>query len=375
MVVYAAASQVLWRMSGAQLPHMLGMYTVSAAAGLAALRFRKHPPLEALVYLLPLLPSGVLTFLSIGDLERSRQLLIFNLSGPLALFTVLWLFGRGAGQINLWKTVKTALGPLTSVGAAAFWYMHSLGGIEFGTESNFAASGGFGPNQVASALSFGIVLLVAMLWMGKSIFRPLLWGLLAFFTIQTLLTFSRSGIAMAIGAAAVMSVFLLRTPRARLTAVIFFLVAGAVGNYMLVPWLNRYTEGAFEKRYTDPRMSNREVIARTDLEIFREHPILGVGPGMGTELRGALLGTKVAAHTEFTRLLAEHGLLGAISLAALLMISWKLHRRASPGAGRALAVGLLVWSWLYFSVNAFRLILPGVGFLLAYALTESREQH
>ncbi|MFZ5984792.1 MAG: O-antigen ligase family protein [Acidobacteriota bacterium] len=373
VIVYAAASQVLWRMSGAPLPHMLGMYAVIAAAGLAALRHRRRLPLVAILYFLPLLPSSVLTVLALGDAERARQLLAFNLAGPATLFAVLWLMEKRDFRLDIWKLVETGLGPLAGVATASFWYMRSLGAIQFETESNFAASGGFGPNQVASALSLGIVLLIAILWLRQGRGRPFwIWGLLVFLTVQTLLTFSRSGIAMVLGAAATMALFLLRAPRARAAVAIFALVAWVGADRLLVPWLDSFTGGAFVARYTDPRLSNRDVIAQSDLELFLDHPLLGVGPGMGTELRESLLGQKVAAHTEFTRMLGEHGLGGLISVVALVWVTIRSVRQAPPGRPRGWACGLLAWMWLYFAVHAFRLALPTIAMLFTLAVVANR---
>ncbi|MEW6216646.1 MAG: O-antigen ligase family protein [Candidatus Bipolaricaulota bacterium] len=373
VIVYAAASQVLWRMSGAPLPHMLGMYVVIAAAGVAALRMRRRPPLEAFAFFLPLLPSCALTVLALGDWKGARQLLAFNLAGPAALFAVLWLLRGRDARLDIWKLVGIGLGPLAGIATAALWYMRGLGGVEFGTQSNFAASGGFGPNQVASALSLGIVLLVAVLWLRGGMGRTLwVWGLLAFLTVQALLTFSRSGIAMALGAAAAMGLILLRAPGARAAVALFALLAWVAADRVLVPWLNRYTGGAFVERYTDPRLSNRDVIAKSDLEMFLDHPVLGVGPGMGTELRESLLGQRVAAHTEFTRMLGEHGLGGVLALVALALVSVRAVRGAPPGRPRALPFGLVAWMWLYFAVNAFRTVLPVAALALALASSSTR---
>lgn len=369
VIIYVAASQVLWRMSDAALPHMLGMYAVIAAAGLAALRRGRWPSLLALTYVLPLLPSVIITFTAMEDWDRARQLVASNLAGPVALFAVFWLFYNRPARCDISKLVWIGLGPLAGVAAAAFWYMQSLEEVRFRSESSFAASGGFGPNQVASALSLGIVLLVAVLWLRAGSVRSLwVWGLLGFLLVQTLLTFSRAGVAMALGAVVTMSLILIRSRRFRLTVVVFALMAFLIADRLLIPWLNRYTKGAFVERYTDPRLSNRDVIAKTDIQMFLENPIFGVGLGMGTELREALMGARIAAHTEFTRILGEHGLVGGISMIALFLMLLNLVRRAPPGGARAMVAGLLVWAWLYFAVNAFRLVLPVAALALACLL-------
>jgi hypothetical protein len=51
--------------------------------------------------------------------------------------------------------------------------------------------------------------------------------------------------------------------------------------------------------------------------MFLDNPILGVGVGKGAEVRLKDTGNSVASHDEITRMLAEHGSLGAIGLLIL----------------------------------------------------------
>ena len=77
--------------------------------------------------------------------------------------------------------------------------------------------------------------------------------------------------------------------------------------------------------------TGREDIARADLEVWFDNPVLGVGPGVAKEYRAATFGRAAAAHTEFTRLLAEHGILG---LVALIILYWHSSTEPSYGAKR-----------------------------------------
>ena len=368
VVVYVGTSQVLWRMTDAQLPYMLGMYLVVASVTAAALRRRIAPPPVVFAFLIPLLPSAILTLLSVGSLDRVRKLIAFNLAGPLALFAVLWLFSRPRQLLPVWHLIGVAVGPILATSVDALWYSSRLEQIRYTTQSNFDLSGGFGPNQVASVFSIGLVFLVGFLLHGTAKnWRPLVWALLAAWAVQMLLTFSRGGAAMALGSVGVMAVFLVKRRGRRAAVFGFAAVAAAVSILVLVPGLNSLTNETFSARYTDPNLSGRSVIAQTDLEILFRHPVLGAGPGMSTEIREATLGTRIAPHTEFTRLLAEHGMLGIVSLAALGWIAWSIVSRASRGFPRAWAAGMMSWAILYMGVDAFRTALPAVAVLLALA--------
>lgn len=364
--LYLGASQIIWRMSKAPLPHMLGMYLVIALCLLAALRRRKAPPLLALLYFVPLLPSTWLTFAGVADLERARQLIAFNLGGPAALFAAVWFASTVRSPIALWRVAAVAGGAVTTTSAAILTGIMKAEEIRFTTESNFATSGGYGPNQVASVLSLGLLLLAAYVWLrGRRQAKPLVWAAIVGLAVQTLLTFSRAGIAMVVGAMVGMGLLLLKRREMRIAVVASAVALWGVSSWLLVPALDEYTGGAFMERYTSPNLSNRDIIAKTDLQIFYENPLLGVGPGIGTEKRGDLMRQAVAAHTEFTRVLAEHGVLGVISLMALIFLTLQSFRRADNTPRRAWVLGMFTWAWLYFAVNAFRTVMPATTIMLA----------
>ena len=60
-----------------------------------------------------------------------------------------------------------------------------------------------------------------------------------------------------------------------------------------------------------------------DLFIFVNNPIFGVGPGIGYyERLNHGLSQRVSAHTEYSRLLAEHGIAGIFVLLFILYKSF-----------------------------------------------------
>ena len=66
-------------------------------------------------------------------------------------------------------------------------------------------------------------------------------------------------------------------------------------------------------------LTGRMDIYRIDFEIFKDNFFTGIGPGQGNEAREQYgYGKTVAAHVEYSRMLAEHGILGLISLILLI---------------------------------------------------------
>jgi len=106
---------------------------------------------------------------------------------------------------------------------------------------------------------------------------------------------------------------------------------------------------------------------RRDLALWEESPLLGVGPGMSKLSRVEGMRSMIA-HTEFTRLVAEHGTVGIIALATLFVLGITSILGAPPGIPRALATCLVAWSLLYMTHAAMRLAAPGFFFGLAAGL-------
>jgi O-antigen ligase len=180
----------------------------------------------------------------------------------------------------------------------------------------------------------------------------------------SVLTFSRGGMYNASGAALVGSLFFLRDRRARSGALLTLLLAVVIGQYFIVPRLDSFTGGALTARFASTDLTNRDRIVRADLQIWREHPWLGVGPGMASDHRETYF-RAASAHTEFSRLLSEHGLLGFAALITLVMMSWRTVQRASPGRERATSAALVSWSFLFMLNVGMRLVAP--GFLIGAA--------
>jgi len=83
------------------------------------------------------------------------------------------------------------------------------------------------------------------------------------------------------------------------------------------------------------------------------------------------MGQRLAGHTEFTRMLAEHGVFGLISLMALAGILMQLVRKSGRHPLGPVSAGLAAWVVLYMAVNAFRLALPAFAIGLAVILMAS----
>jgi O-antigen ligase len=132
--------------------------------------------------------------------------------------------------------------------------------------------------------------------------------------------------------------------------------------------LDRFTQGALAARYKNTQLTNRDHLAAADLEIWLENPVLGVGTGQAAFHRGQILDVEmVASHTEFARLLAEHGIFGIAAGLLLFFMAWSNLRRARSVAAKATVAAALAWAFLFMAGSGMRLVAPSFMFGLSFA--------
>jgi O-antigen ligase len=246
--------------------------------------------------------------------------------------------------------------------------------VNFGSGSEVNASGGYGPNQVSSMLGLGALLAMFLnleekcsTWL-KGFFVVLtLW-----FLAQSVLTFSRTGFYLFVVAFGMASVFLAQRKSGGRRLVLLLLVIGAAICAVL-PMLDALTGGKLTQRFNDRGLTGRDTIAKLDLEIFRDRPLFGAGIGMSMYYR-AVDGDAPAAHTEYTRLLADHGMLGVGALIILLNMTGQAFLRARGPWAKAIVTALAIWALLFMSVTAMRLAVPAflLGLVHARFLSDKR---
>ncbi len=359
VIGYVAASEPLWRVSRALIFYESGKYLVAALSIFAIIRFRLLPRCDKLplFYFMLLLPS----VLMLPELDR-RQV-SFNLSGPFALaMCSLFLSTQRISVEMLRKLFLVIQAPILGLAFIATFSTVTTENINF--YASKVAAGGLGNNQSSSILGLGLLIAFLYVFIDRH-HRPLRWFMAAvgiWCAAQASLTFSRGGVATAIGAIAAASVFLLRDRRSRGALMLRIGLLVLLAAYVVIPQLNVITSGAFTDRFTSRHLTGRDRIMEADLMAFRENPLFGVGPGQSKAYHARTFRMS-SSHTEYTRLLAEHGLLG---LAAMLLLVWmvgsRLMRRAPP-ASKALAAGFTTWTLLFMFHAAMRM--AAVSFIFA----------
>jgi O-antigen ligase len=330
---YVVGSEVFLRMNGGTFFYEACKYLVIVFSiiGLLTTSFNNKVMIYVL-YILLLIPGIFVAVAQMGFETDIRKAIAFNLSGPVCLgVSAIFCYGRTV-SFNQLKTILMAfLLPLVSITVYLFLYTPDLQSVITGTESNFATSGGFGPNQVATVLGLGMFILTVRFFLfqipfGFKIFDLFILGLMSF---RALVTFSRGGVITSL-AMIVLFIILyyfkskLKTKRQIFSSLIVF--SGLVVSIWI--YSSVQTSGFIEKRYANQDAAGREkedvTTGRTDLVAFEfnefiNNPLLGIGVGKVAEVRLNETGIQAASHNEISRILAEHGSFGVFAFLILLI--------------------------------------------------------
>lgn len=376
IAAYIASSDVLWRMTSASVPWEISKISLALIFTVGIFRIIRRPRRIGLplTLLLLLMPSAVVTIERFGILGNGRERISFELGAHFALVAGVIFFSnlkieRQTFAGVLWMIVAPAL----SVNVIATVGTVGLDAADFsGTVSNRAASGGYGPNQVSAIIGVAAMVCVFLVFFERRHVLRVFAGVLAlWFLAQSALTFSRGGSFNLVVALLVAAPFFLRTAQMAVRFLTVLAVVGAVIAFAMIPVIQGITDNEFGARFTNSDPTLRGDLMRAELEAWSDNVALGVGVGMmertledqGAAERGEL--PKLPTHTEFTRLLAEHGLLGLAAILVLIALAVRGVRAQVLTEGRIISVVLVAWCASEVSHSATRLAL--VPFLFALA--------
>jgi hypothetical protein len=330
---YLVGAEVFLRMNGGTVFYEAIKYLVIGfiALGLFSNGFANQSFIYVL-YLFLLIPGIFVAVSQLGFDTDIRRAIAFNLSGPLCLGIVAVFCYKRTVTFQQLKMILLALMlPLLSMTVYLFLYTPNLQEVITSTSSNFEASGGFGPNQVATVLGIGVFVMAARYFMSKEtvFLKGLDLLLLGLFGFRALVTFSRGGVVTAI----IMILFFLGVYYFKVNLKKKFQIKASLIVFLgiiILTWLvsTIQTSGFIEKRYANQDAAGREkediTTGRTDLVAFElsefvNNPFLGIGVGKIKEQRLNETGVQAASHNEMSRMVAEHGLLGIFAFLILFV--------------------------------------------------------
>jgi O-antigen ligase len=367
---YLVGVEVFIRMSDGFLLYETGKYGIILFSLLGIIwgPVKQKTSISFLLYVLFLVIGIVFTQVPLG--ESLRKSIAFNLSGPISLgFFALYCYKRTITILQLKELLFVCLLPVFSIISFVYFRTPDLEELVFNGSSNFSTSGGFGPNQVATIIGFGVFILSVFIFtrvqLSLSIFLDIIF--LLYFTYRGLLTFSRGGMITAIFAFFIFVLFMLFYQKNTFIKVFKFLFITLI--LFLGIWLytSDITGGMIDNRYANKNaagIEKKDVSAgrfqlfSAQLENFYESPILGIGVGNGKYKR-IESGKRItaASHNEITRLIEEHGLLGILAL-LILLVKPLQNIYFSTNYQRAFLLSFYVFWFLTINHSAMRIAFP-----------------
>ena len=330
MVAYLAGSDVLWRMTHAIVFWEFGKYAIIFLIILLMIRekisFRNNYLL--LGYFLCLLPSAALSVLKLGF--GAKDAISFNLSGPAVIFICgVYYYRKPLLLEDLKLLMLSFIAPVLSISTICLLGFFGPKEIIFTAESIRAATGGYGPNQVSMILGMGLVFLFFVIGNSKiKSISMILSGVFLWVLSQAVLSFSRGGVL--VGIIAVATSFILKLVFEQNSThlnqknknIIWVSAIFCLFIFLILPKLTFLTNDKLKVRYQESTTSGRLNLMYNDAQLAMKNPLLGVGTGMSKYHRGQRH-DQVAAHTEFTRMVSEHGIMGFFS--ALFLFLWSIR--------------------------------------------------
>lgn len=365
---YLVGAEVFLRMTSGIILYETGKYGILIFLFLGAwFGKNNNTPNVLFVFYLLFLLIGI-TFTTVPEGESLRKSIAFNLSGPFLLgIAAIYFYKRNMSLDSLYKALKMMLLPIIAMSSYLYFRTPSIDEIIFRSNANFKASGGFGPNQVATVLGLGVFVVAVFLLTKRKLsgFVILDTFILFYLLYRGLITFSRGGIITAFIAFIVFITFYLYAKKT-----IYYLkiigIASIVGIGIWV-YISDLTGGMLTNRYLGVNeygvlkkdiTSGRLKILNSQINNFIENPIFGIGVGNGKYQRNEISETiPAASHNEMGRLLEEHGLIGVLSLLLLLISPVSIFIRINYFQRAFLASFFIFW-FLTINHSAMRIAFP-----------------
>ena len=382
---YLVGAEVLFRMSGGMIFYELPKYAVLVflLVGLIAEKRQHHISLSYLIYILLLLIG--IAFVDIPFTESIRKAIAFNLSGPILLgVSAIYFYKRHLSLSTLMDMMFYMLLPIISMLTLLYFRTPSVSEIAFGGGASFEASGGYGPNQVATILGVGVFIVGAHLFLKRRIFMLFSIDIVLFTYLiyRGLITFSRGGMITAVMAISVFTYYFILSKENKILNLAKYAGLVALFGFALFVYTSNVTGGMLENRYANKNAAGatksdfttgRGTLFISEMSAFMEHPFFGIGVGGGKFYRMEELEIQAASHNEMSRLIAEHGLIGIVALFLLIMVPIR-HMFKQPYLARAFLASFLIFWFLTINHSAMRIAFPGFIYGLSVAIIVFNEK-
>jgi len=382
---YIAGGEVFFRQTSALLFYETGKYAVIIYL-LFGMFFKgaSSKTIPYWIYLLVLFPGIVVASITVSYEADFRKLIAFNISGPVCLgITALYCYYKKIKKEDFQRVLVMLLMPLITQMTYLYLYTPSMADIKISLSGNYAATAGFGPNQISTVLGLGCFLLCTRLFtIRQKLINTIDLIFLILMGYRAVITFSRGGVITAILALMAFLIFFYYKQEARKMEGTNFRIVGMISIFCLIWFISSFeTRGLIGNRYTNRDAAGqlkqdittgRVELIETELTAFYKNPIVGIGVGKGREYREEHLGIGINTHNEISRLLSEHGMLGLVALLILIsvpIVFWTKFRN------NYYFLAFMAFWFMTINHSAMRIALPAFvyGLALLYIVDEKKD--
>ncbi len=373
---YFVGAEVFFRSTNGAFTYEAGKYMVILLMFLGmfykGLSGKAYP---YFIYLMFLVPSIFVASTTLSFDANFRTNIAFVLSGPVCLgIAALFCYDKKVTNEQLSNILLFILLPVIAHTAYLFRYNPSIESVLSGTGSNFATSGGFGPNQVSTALGMGMLILTIRLFTKSPglALKLVNIGLLGLVAFRAAVTFSRGGVIaafMTIAAFLVVYYAVVSVKKKNEILMVFLLFVFS----MAATWTisSAQTSGLIDLRYANKDAAGREKqdvttgrgeLFMNEIEGFISNPFFGIGSSRAKDQRIEIEGQGITSHNEVSRVLSEHGMFG---VAILLILLLKPLDYRAQNKNNVYFYAFLVFWFATINHSSMRLAAPA----FVYALT------
>ena len=327
----------------------------------------------ALLCAILLVPSTLM--IDFSSFAYVKKILSFRCTGVFTLLVSVVYFSKRVLDPEDWmRVLRCLLYPGISTIVFLVINRPDYSKINFSGETSAAVSGGFGGNQVTALLGLYVGLIGLCQLNGiRKVLPGITLGMLLFgSTFFGLITFSRGGMLGGLLACIAGSVFSMGRwlkPKV-LIAGLVALMLGAVAVYQV----NEITDGSLLRRYSkadgeswNDYSTHRFSFAEGEIQMFFDNPILGTGPApAAADLRKYGFSRSYRPHTEYSRLLGQHGLAGLATCILILMgpVVRLAGRASDTRRNLMIFMAMVAWATMFHSATrmAFPMLCLGLAF-------------
>ena len=328
------------------------------------------------IYLMFLIPSIFVASTTLSFDANFRTNIAFVLSGPVCLgLAALFCYDKHISYRQLSNILLFMVLPIIAHTAYIYLYVPDLKEVLSSTASNRSAAGGWGANQVSAALGLGMFLMAIRLFttsssLGLKVLNAAILGLISFRAVTTM---SRGGVIAALMATLIFLFYYYRESRVKKRNELIAMF-GLFCISLIMTWMVSINQsgGLVSLRYANKDRLGREKeslstgraeLFEHELDGFIKSPFFGIGSSRAKDQRIEQEGQGVTSHSEFSRTLAEHGMLGVIIL--LILIFKPLEIRSRNKRNYYFYAFLAFW---FLTINHMSMRLAMPAFIYALAL-------